>query len=259
VHVACYDIRVNPPRRLWRTLVASAETPSGGKLVEYTHNLLTRHGDTLYLNTNLGAVAAISADDGVPRWIHLYPRAKIGNLGNLHATPHLFRDLVPCVYDEGKLYVAPADSPAIFALDADTGLVHWTTDDAGDAIHLLGVHQRHLVAAGERLYAIRADTGHVVCRWPDDGQSTPRGWGRGIIVQDKLLWPTRDGIFTFELAASWKKRQFVSLGVAAQTAAHGAVGGHVLMAGSTLVLTTANARHAEVIGWRLAPEASRPR
>jgi outer membrane protein assembly factor BamB len=251
VHVACYDIRANPPRRLWRSLVASAETPAGGKLVEYTHNLLTRHGDTLYLNTNLGAVAALSADDGAPRWIYTYPRAKVGNLGRLHSTPHWFRDLVPCLYDQGKLFVAPADSPAIFALDADAGLVEWFTDHAPGAIHLLAVNQGHLIAAGERLYGLSVKTGQIVCRWPDESQSTPRGWGRGCVAGDTLLWPTREGLLAFDLPTSWKKRQWTPGGPPVPLAPHGAIGGNVLVAGSTLILTTTNPRQADVIAWRL--------
>ncbi len=54
---------------------AAAETPARGMLPQSTHNLLTLAGDTLYYNTNLGAVAALSADDGRVLWVSLYPRA----------------------------------------------------------------------------------------------------------------------------------------------------------------------------------------
>jgi outer membrane protein assembly factor BamB len=258
VHVACYDIRANPPRRLWRTFVASAETPGSGKFVEYTHNLLTRHGETLYVNTNLGAIAAISADDGTPRWIHTYPRAKIGHLGQLRSTPHFFRDLVPCVYDQGKLFVAPADSPAVLCLDADTGLLEWTTDQAADAIHLLGVHHGHVIAGGERLYALAAHSGQIVCRWPDDSQPSPRGWGRGFIAGDSLIWPTRDELWSFDLTASWKQRKWVPRGQPVSWAPHGLAGGPVLVTGATLVLTTGNDRQAEAVGWNLTGGTNRP-
>ncbi len=65
----------------------------------------------LYLNTNLGAVAALSAETGQPTWIVRYPRAKKGDL-NQRAT-HFYRDLTPCLYDRGRLIVATADSESV--------------------------------------------------------------------------------------------------------------------------------------------------
>ncbi len=54
--VACFD--ADTGRFRWRRFVCSAETPARGILPEQTHNLLTLSSDTLYYNTNLGAVAA---------------------------------------------------------------------------------------------------------------------------------------------------------------------------------------------------------
>ncbi len=74
LHVASYDARTGRP--LWRQFVASAETPARGQSGECTHNLLTLVDGVIYLNTNLGAVAALTADTGRPLWIVRYPRAK---------------------------------------------------------------------------------------------------------------------------------------------------------------------------------------
>ena len=38
---------------------------------------------------------------------------------------HWQRDLNPCLFDHGRLYVAPADSPRVYALDAATGQILW--------------------------------------------------------------------------------------------------------------------------------------
>ena len=70
-HVACFDPRTG--RLRWRRLICSAETPARGLLAQCTHNLLTLRDETLYYNTNLGAVAAISAPRGRVRWVSLYP------------------------------------------------------------------------------------------------------------------------------------------------------------------------------------------
>ncbi len=73
-HVACFDLETG--RRRWRTMICAAETPGGGQIDEITHNLLTFQEGTLYYNTNLGAVAAISARDGRLQWAAVYPRRR---------------------------------------------------------------------------------------------------------------------------------------------------------------------------------------
>ena len=77
VHVACFD--TTTARMRWRRFVCAAETPARGTLAECTHTLLTLSGDTIYVNTNLGAVAALAVEDGRIHWLSLYPRARGGN------------------------------------------------------------------------------------------------------------------------------------------------------------------------------------
>ena len=59
-HVACFDAPTG--RMRWRRFVCAAETPARGMLPECTHNLLTLAGDTIYYNTNLGAVASLAVE-----------------------------------------------------------------------------------------------------------------------------------------------------------------------------------------------------
>jgi len=70
--VACFDSETG--RLRWRRFVCGAETPGRGIYPESTHNLLTLVDGTLYYNTNLGAVAALAAEDGRLLWVRLYPR-----------------------------------------------------------------------------------------------------------------------------------------------------------------------------------------
>ena len=77
-HVACFDSQSG--RLRWRRFVCGAETPARGIFHQCTHNLLTLHGETLYYNTNLGAVAALSTEQGRLHWVSLYPRARHGDL-----------------------------------------------------------------------------------------------------------------------------------------------------------------------------------
>jgi outer membrane protein assembly factor BamB len=179
-------------------MVASAETPGSGRLYECTHNLLSLAGDTLYLNTNLGAVAAISTADGAIRWLTVYSTVHEGDVRKLQDAGHFYRDLTPCMMVRDLAIVAPFDSPAILALDAATGAARWSTDVAGDAIHLLGVSGDTLWASGDRLYAIDVRSGRFLSRWPEGPRADPRGFGRGLVVGNSVLWPTRDQLFVFD-------------------------------------------------------------
>jgi len=189
-HVACYD--ADTQALLWRRMISSADTPAQGTRDEITHNLLTLVGDTIYYNTNLGAVAALSKHDGEVRWVTLYPRA-VGTDPN-QSLAHLDRDLTPCVYDRGALYVAPADSRHILAIDATSGLLHWQTADAEDVVHLIGTGGDFLFAGGDRMSCIDTRTAKVALQWPQD---SPKGYGRGALAHEQLIWPTRDALEIF--------------------------------------------------------------
>jgi hypothetical protein len=198
-HVACYDLVANTgvagtaytPRLRWRRMVCAAESPARGSADEITHNLLSMAEGTLYLNTNLGAVASLSAVDGRIHWLTTYPRAQGGE-----NNAHLFRDLNPCVYHRGTLYVAPTDSPQILALDATTGLLRWASQRAlADVVHLLGVAQGSLIASGKQLWWLDAETGKALMKFPDSNEAI--GFGRGMLIGDVVVWPTREELHVF--------------------------------------------------------------
>ena len=228
-HVACFDAQTG--RRWWRVFVCAAETPAQGIFLQHTHNLLTLRRGTLYYNTNLGAVAAISARDGRLKWVSLYPRVRDGNLQKM--APHWSRDLNPCVYDHGTVLVAPADSPRIFALDAATGQILWQSGtEVEDVVHLLGTTAEHLIAGGGKLYWIGlkgADRGRVKHLWPRGGEKP--GYGRGVLAGDSVLWPTREKIYLLDQKTA-RPEKVIDL------VARGASGGNLLVAGGRLLIAT---------------------
>ncbi|MEX0679007.1 MAG: PQQ-binding-like beta-propeller repeat protein [Pirellulales bacterium] len=230
-YVACFDVETG--RRRWRTMVCSAETPGGGQVAEITHNLLTFDQGTLYYNTNLGVVAAISARDGRLQWATLYPRAeKAAPDGRDKRTAHFYRDLNPCIYDRGKLLVAPADCESIFALDAGSGELVWDSPLPEDVVHLLGVGAGNLLASGDSLWWIDVERGKVRKRWPD---TTPLGHGRGILMGDQVVWPTNPELYVFDQDPSdrgSKPHPPILL------SERQAVGGNLVAAGGLLLIAT---------------------
>jgi outer membrane protein assembly factor BamB len=238
-HVACYDVETG--QRRWRTMVCAAETPGGGQADEITHNLLTLEQGTLYYNTNLGAVAAISAHNGRLQWASLYPRAKkAGPDGQDKRTAHFYRDLNPCIYYRGLLLVAPADCESIFALDATSGELVWESHLPEDAVHLLGVGHGNLLAGGDTLWWIDADRGKVVKRWSD---TSPLGYGRGILMGDQVVWPTRTALYVFDQQVA--PRAAAGNGTVERdpivlTEDRDATGGNLVAAGDLLLIATAD-------------------
>jgi outer membrane protein assembly factor BamB len=230
-YVACLDPETGQTK--WRRLVCGAETAAQGQ-EETTYNLLTLHAGTLYCNTNLGAVAALSTRDGLVQWIYRYPRA--GQLDGNKRPKHFYRDLTPCVYYHGIVYVAPADSGPPMALDAPTGLRLWDAPFAEDVVHLLGVMDGKLVASGDKLWWIDALNGKVVSppgtsaeSFPEGG--SPKGLGRGLLAGGKVYWPTWDKMYIFDQNAN---RQLEPIDLAFRNV----TGGNLLAAGDSLLIAS---------------------
>ena len=245
-HVACFDTTTG--RMRWRRFICAAETPARAAMPECTHNLLTFAGGTVYVNTNLGAVAAVTADSGRINWLSLYPRARHGDLA--HLEPHWNRDLNPCLFDRGRLFVAPADSPRVYAFDAFTGQILWpgrhsdqatgnpVQDPLDDVVDLLGVSGDCLIAGGHRLYWINITgprAGNIAHAWPEGPDRL--GFGRGVLTPTQVFWPAREKIYVFDSRSARLKKE-IELGPLGVRGGNLTVaGGHLLIAaGGELVM-----------------------
>ena len=238
MHVACFDLR---GRFLWRSgLLASAESMTQANRNEITCNLLSLRDDRVYLNSNLGAVACVDAVDGSTLWIARYPRQEIAADQYGRVTKHFLRDLNPVLISGRQAIVAPADSNTIFALDSHTGDVLWVTDAgvAEDAVHLLGVSHNRLIVSGDRLYWIDIRTGKLFASFPAAGDGELRGYGRGLLVNQEILWPTHDELYLFDAGTAKMTQQPKNL------AAAGTQGGNLLLVNQTLLVASADRLYA---------------
>jgi hypothetical protein len=235
-HAACFVMRRHRAELRWRTPIVTAESLAQGELDEYTHNLLSLDQGVLYINSNLGAVASLDASDGRVRWLTRYPRAPLSSGDVERSGRYLLRDLNPCLVDRDTVFVAPGDGDRIFALDAATGMLLWQTapGQAEDAIHLLGASASHLLASGDRIYWIDRYSGSIRARFPERIEADLRGYGRGVLVGQNLLWPTRDRIYVLAQDGARSVRQPIEL------APIGMTGGNLVPAGDILLVAGAD-------------------
>ncbi len=240
VKVACYGVETG--RLIWERPIGRGESVAG-VLFEWPNNPLSLADDTLYYNTNLGAVAALRADDGRVRWLCRYRRSGWSDDDQDVGDRHFLRDASPCLVDRGTLYVAAADGDRVFALDAAFGTVLWSTAAgmATDVVHLLGAAHDRLVASGDYLYWIDASSGAVVRQFPAPrgvarGYAGPpsRGQGRGILAGDEVYWPTRERIYVFDQYSGQQVRQPIDL------AAIGLQGGNLVIDDGILLIASAD-------------------
>ena len=262
MHIACFDLPTTPlgvpsgadenfrntGRLKWRTKLCSGTTLGAGDIDEISHVLLALDSGMLYCNTNLGAVAAVSADDGRIAWIVKYPRAAFRSGDPDKNESHFFRDLDPCLVAGDLIVGAPSDCDRIFALRRGTGSLAWTTAPgvAADVQHLLGCDGNSLICSGDYLYWLDMQTGSVQVQYPAGGAEgpmfaapSPRGLGRGILAGDHVYWPTRENILVFRQAPRKTDAGYAPQGVKEiPLFPRGAVGGNLVIAEGKLLLAT---------------------
>ncbi len=248
-HVAAYDLASG--RLMWRRALCSSEPAGSARWNEITHSLLTLQQDTLYVNTNLGVAASLDARDGRLHWLTHYPRRPFPARSLDRTDLHFQRSLTPAVLHRDLAIFAPADCDRIFALDAASGQLLWTTPPgvAADAVHLLGVAQERLLASGDYLYWFDVLTGELQCQFPPLGRPepgyarpSPRGYGRGLLAGQDVYWPTHEALYLFRQAPErtpwgWRPQP---AGVPRSWSTYGVKPGNLVAAGHVLLVAGAD-------------------
>lgn len=193
----------------WRSGTLATGTVEGSDQANLiSHQLLTVAGGRIYCSTNLGSVVCLDPLTGETQWHVQYARATKRLQTYPSADRFRYRDLTPCLVSGGLVYCAPQDCPEIFALDATTGDLVWSSGlNLSDANQLLGVFEDRLIVSGDRITWLDRRSGKICARFP--GSSTPgstnalpspRGLGRGVISDGRVYWPTAEEIFVFPAA-----------------------------------------------------------
>jgi len=158
--VRALDVRTG--RKIWETSVCSSQmeqTMFGELAREPFASFLLEEEGVLYFLSNLGSIAALSAETGAVLWSTTYdylrPEPTLGKMPRL-------RDLVwsnnPPILLGNVLVVAPRDSTLLLAIDTGrgprgasaAGEVVWYYDNSGGRLRdMLGYHEGRLYFTGE--------------------------------------------------------------------------------------------------------------
>lgn len=181
--IGCYDAL---GRLRWSRDVCTIPEFEESAAPRYRQHLLTWAGNQIVYCTHTGAVLAVDPWSGQTLWVGRY-----ATRGSMTADSEVSpREEAPCVYDDGRLFVAPLDSDRLYCLEASTGRVRWERDGL-EIVHLLGSAQgRVLFTTRQGVHAVSAATGLPIWQQPSAGQLASQG--RGLIAGSWLLWPTRD-------------------------------------------------------------------
>ncbi|MBS0202827.1 MAG: PQQ-binding-like beta-propeller repeat protein [Planctomycetes bacterium] len=193
---------------LWHKPVVAARGAVDDHQNRISHLLLTAGAGRIFLSTDAGAIVAVDARDGRLDWAVTYESRP---LPRHHAqSSHLHQGLLPAMYHEGYLYVAPNDSTRLFCIEADSGELDWQIPQPEFERwrHLLGVakggKKGRLVLSGNSLWLIDIDQREVIFGRENaaGGRFFPaeQGYGRGVLAGDVILWPTRGAIKILDAA-----------------------------------------------------------
>jgi outer membrane protein assembly factor BamB len=234
--VACYDpadADKAPARPAWTAELCDSPLPASDRRTR--QELLTLAGRNLVFCSNAGAVVAIDATTGKRAWGFRYPRARKAE-GGAAGEPS------PAVAFGGRVFVAPSDGERVYALDSETGRLLWESPGETEGARILGVAAGRLVVsvAGpfRGIRGLDLDTGSDRQRdggWVQGGEPGVLGYGRGLVTDAVIVWPSREGLFFLDPSNGWLMKR-------APNPLRGPFNekffGHVAYADKTLVVVT---------------------
>jgi outer membrane protein assembly factor BamB len=237
--VVCLDAETK--QRRWERAVCATVPNVGQGEGAVSGQLLAAGDNAVFLSTGNGAVAALEADGGAPRWVVTYESNPPDDPSTRSRS-----GIAACLFSNNMVFAAPRDLDGILAIESGSGTTLWQRALPGGIEHLIGTNKGVLIASGDRLWGIELATGRVV--W-QVGYSDPLGfgYGRGILAGDVVYWPTREEIFVVDQSTGAIRRRIPIWARDCEK------GGNLILAGNYLVV--AQPRRIAVFG----PEAASPR
>ncbi|HBE67880.1 MAG TPA: hypothetical protein DDW52_07000 [Planctomycetaceae bacterium] len=236
---------------VWRSGVLARGTVVGSEQSHLISNQrITIAAGLGYYNTNLGTVVCFDPANGQVRWITRYSRPDRDREAYKAADRYLFRTDNPCFVHAGIVVCFPADCGEVFALNATTGDLIWSTDaqQLPSVTAAIGVHEtpagNWMLLAGDSLAWVNLASGEIAGRFPSvgtpgffSGVPQPRGLGRGILHQGLVYYPVADEVLVFDAEPPERVGPIEPVH-RIRLDSRGAMGGNLLVHGDYLVFAS---------------------
>jgi len=199
----CYLYRLDADNGnlIGRTHLGSASTGGFGTRPA-TRTAPAMRGDTIYVCSNLGSIAAVAAHTGSVRWLRLYDRNPPGGSDDSDrygsdARPWQFN---PVMHVDGRIVVVPNSGNSVLVSDAAGGapLQQIPREQIGGLHTALGIHDNLLCGAGRAVACYDLKAGEP--RWTAPLPEEARLLGRGAWAGDRLIVPTRKALSFYSVA-----------------------------------------------------------
>lgn len=193
IAIACYGEQSEKP--IWVTDVCEFGTSADS---QERQELLTLAGSNIVFASQTGVIVAVNVRSGKLAWAHRY--ARVSRLG----LDGRYRDISPPVASSGRVFVAPNDSDRIFAFDADNGAVVWKSEPL-TVDHIIGISHGKVIAAiagpqrGLRAFDFLTGKCDAPEGWQQHDDPTLATFGRGLIVDNVIAWPTQAGLYLIRI------------------------------------------------------------
>ncbi|MBI1827742.1 MAG: PQQ-binding-like beta-propeller repeat protein [Planctomycetes bacterium] len=152
--------------------------------------LLSTSESTVYVPSGNGALFALSAEDGVVRWVAQYPRTAGGNVNSNGPSSWLPSPAIPA---GDSVILAPSDGRQLFAYSQTDGAYRWMATLENET-YLLAAHADEVWVGGRTITCLSRSDGHQV--WATRLTGVPTG--RGVLSGSSLHLPTSIGLITLD-------------------------------------------------------------
>jgi len=218
--IACLD--AFDGRLLWQRPIGAFRSTVDESNNRVSHLLLTVGGGRVFLSTDAGAIVAVDAHDGRLEWAVVY-ESRTNETPASQGDPKR-KGLLPPLFHNGRLIVAPNDANSAFCIEADSGRLRWqlpyqrNVPKLADMVrqgrgtkpndrqwrHLLGVvpggTSGRLIASGDSLCSVDIETGDIVWERTEGTliQANRQSFGHGLIAGEQVILPTRESVEIFD-------------------------------------------------------------
>ena len=223
-HIAAISLRDG--REIWRRRVCGIPAEDFDRHAPNRPSVAMVEG-RLYCHCPIGAVACLDPQNGEMLWM-LETAAGASNRKYIGEKK---RPEAKLAFRQGWLYVMPEADGGLLCLNSLTGAPRWQSPPLEGAKGVMGLQNNRVLLTGEHLYALNADSGKQIWKWPEDKKIELVGRAavyhehiaaplsaRELVVLDGVNgWPVQNCDAAVHGVAAWGDLSITSVGLLVTT------------------------------------------